>query len=67
VGAQKLVPTLADALKRLREYVVPLEDKHMMGLYGMQTNLSKILLFEYEPEFMKRSVRVIIVNEKLGF
>ena len=67
VGTQKIVPNLEDALKRLREYVVPLEDKRMKSTGASGTVLAKILIFEKEPTFMGRNIRVIFVNEKLGF
>ncbi|MDP3941373.1 MAG: lactate utilization protein [bacterium] len=67
VGAQKIVPTLADAFKRLEEYVYPLENKHMMDLYKVGTNLSKIVVFKKERQKSGRTVRMIIVKEVLGF
>ncbi len=67
VGAQKIVPTVPDAFKRLEEYVVPLEDERMIEEYGSGTMLSKILLFRKENPFMKRDVKMIIVKEPLGF
>lgn len=67
VGAQKIVPTLAEGLKRLTEYVVPLEDKHMRDLYGMGTHVNKILIFKGEASVNKRSVHCILVNEVIGF
>lgn len=67
LGAQKTTPTYEDAMKRLREYVVPLEDKRMKDAGMGGTVLAKILTFEREPEFMGRKVRVILVKEKLGF
>lgn len=67
LGAQKITPTYEDAMKRLREYVVPLEDKRMKDAGMGGTVLAKILTFEREPEFMGRKVRVILVKEKLGF
>ena len=64
VGAQKITASLEEALRRLREHVVPLEDSRVKGL-GMQgTVLSKILIYEKEPW---RNVHVIVINEKLGF
>ncbi len=66
-GAQKIVPTLADALNRLNEYIVPLEDKHMQELYGVNTSVSKILIFNRENPMMGRKVSIILVKEKLGF
>ena len=67
VGAQKIVPTLADAMRRLEEYVVPLEDQNMRQKYGVGTMLSKIVIFKHENPTGGRKVRMIIVNEKLGF
>ena len=67
VGTQKIVPTLDDAFKRLKDYVVPLEDKHMLELYKMNTAIGKMLIFEREAQFNKRSLHIIFVNEKLGF
>ncbi len=67
VSTQKITPTLADAQKRLVEHVVPLEDKRMMGVYGVGTHLSKELIFHWENPMMGRKVRVLFVNEKLGF
>ncbi len=66
-GAQKIVPTLADALNRLNEYIVPLEDKHMQELYGINTSVSKILIFNRENPMMGRKISIILVKEKLGF
>ena len=67
VGAQKLVPNLMEGLKRIEEYVVPLEDVHMMQKYGSGTSLNKIVMFKKENPNMGRTVTVIIVNEKLGY
>ncbi|TSC68853.1 MAG: hypothetical protein G01um101456_463 [Parcubacteria group bacterium Gr01-1014_56] len=67
VSTQKIMPTLADAQKRLREHVVPLEDKRMMAVYNVGTHISKELIFHYEHPMMGRKVRVLFVNEKLGF
>ena len=67
VGAQKIVPDLATAMKRLKEYVVPMEDKHMKALYGFGTNLSKILTFNLENPVTKRKIHLILVKAKLGF
>lgn len=66
-GAQKIAPSYEEAVKRVREYVVPLEDARMKSVGMGGTVLSKILTFEHEPAFMGRTVRLIIVKEKLGF
>lgn len=67
VGAQKIVPSLAEAFTRLEKYVVPLENVHMQEKYGVVTAISKIVVFKQENKMMGRNVHMILVNEKLGF
>ncbi len=67
VGSQKITPTYTDAMKRVRKYVVPLEDERMKSVGMGGTILAKILTLEHEPVFAGRKVRVIIVKERLGF
>jgi len=67
VSTKKIVPTLADAMKRLEEYVIPLEDQNMMTKYNMHTAISKIVIFKHENPMMGRKVRMILINEDLGF
>lgn len=67
IGAQKIVPTLPDAFRRVQEHVIPLEDARMKSAYGYGTMLAKTLILHKENPAMGRKVYVIIVNEKLGF
>ena len=67
VGAQKIVPTLEEAFKRIREYVIPLEEDHMMQKYKVHTTLNKEVVFHGESPYTGRKIRLILVNEKLGF
>lgn len=67
VGVQKITSSLETAIQRLREYVYPLEDERMKSVGMGGSVMSKILILEHEPEFMGRSFKVILVNEKLGF
>lgn len=67
VGAQKIVPNLTEAMKRLEEYVVPLENKQSLVKWGAPTQLNKIVIFKGENPHMGRKIRVIIVKELLGF
>ncbi|MFZ3383005.1 MAG: lactate utilization protein [Candidatus Methanoperedens sp.] len=66
VGTQKIVPTLEEGFKRLREYVAPLEDKRMKSIGYPGTNIGKYLIFERET-LPNRKINLIFVNEKLGF
>lgn len=66
VGAQKLVPDLDSAMKRIYEYVLPLESERARKAYGMErSNVSKILLVtkEINPDRLS----MVIVKESLGF
>lgn len=67
VSTKKIVPTLTDAMKRLEEHVVPLEDKNILEKFNIHTMLTKILIFKRENPMMGRTVRMILVNENLGF
>lgn len=66
VGTQKIVPTVEEGFKRLREYCFPLEDKRMKNLGYPGSLLGKFLLFENEMN-PNRKITLIFVNEKLGF
>jgi len=67
VSTKKIVPTLSDAIRRLMDHVIPLEDKHMKEKYGVGTALNKIVVFNGENLMLKRKVIMILVNEDLGF
>ncbi len=67
VSAQKITPTLAEAVKRLETHVVPLEDARMKAAYGIGTMLSKMLTYHAEGKMSGRKITLIIVKEKLGF
>ncbi len=66
VGTQKIVPTIEEGFKRLREYCFPLEDKRMKSIGYSGSALGKFLLFERETN-ENRKITLIFVNEKLGF
>jgi L-lactate utilization protein LutB len=67
VSTQKIVPTLADAMRRLEEHVFPLENKRLQQASGVESNISKLLIFRKEQAFLGRKIRLILVQEKLGF
>lgn len=66
VGTQKIVPTLGDTFKRLKEYVLPLEDKRMKSVGYPGSTIARMLIFEREI-MPNRKLHLIFVNEKLGF
>jgi L-lactate utilization protein LutC len=65
VGAQKVVPTLEDGLKRLREYSLPMEDARALLAYGVNSGLNKVLIISREVNPGRATV--VLVNEVLGF
>ncbi|MCL5409530.1 MAG: lactate utilization protein [Patescibacteria group bacterium] len=67
VSAKKIVPNLVEAMRRLEEHVVPLENEHMQKLYGTGTSLNKILVFKNENPSLGRKIQMILVQEDLGF
>ncbi len=65
VGAQKLVPSLEDALRRLKEYSYPLEDARMQTAVGRSAQLNQILIFQ--GALQPGRLNMVIVKENLGF
>jgi L-lactate utilization protein LutC len=65
IGAQKIVPDLDAAMRRIEEHVIPLENVRMQGLYGVNTNLSKLLIIN--KEVRPGRFTVVLVREPLGF
>lgn len=67
VGTQKIVSTLDEGMKRLEEYVFPLEDQRIKDVGYGGSQISKIVILKKENPFMKRKVTVLLVKESLGF
>jgi hypothetical protein len=66
VGAQKIVGSLELGIKRIKDYVLPLESERARKAYGVAgSNISKLLIVNREVN--PGRVTVIIVNEVLGF
>ncbi len=66
VGTQKIVSSVEEGLRRVREYCLPLEDKRMKQAGFKGCSIGKILIFEKET-LPFRKVTLFFVNEKLGF
>ena len=64
VGSQKLVPDLKAAMQRLEEHSLPLEHARMQGLYGINSEIKKILIIH--REFRPTRFRVVLVREPVG-
>lgn len=65
VGTQKIVSNLDEGLKRIYDYVLPLEDERAQKAYGMGSNVSKMLIVN--KEITPNRIKIIFVKEKLGY
>jgi len=65
VGAQKIVENLDSGFKRINEYVLPLESERLKKLYGVQSNVSQLLIFSKAVDPTR--ITLIFVGESLGF
>ncbi len=66
VGAQKIVKNLDEAMKRVYDYVLPLESERAKKAYGVAgSNVSKLLVLNKEVK--PGRITMIIVKEKLGY
>jgi L-lactate utilization protein LutC len=65
IGTQKIVSDMDEAIKRVYEYVYPLEDIRAQDAYGIHSNVSKLLIVN--KEINPNRTKVIFVKEKLGY
>ena len=67
-GAQKIAPTLDEAIRRVREYVLPMEDQRQKNASNKNGSfIGRMLILEREPAYLRRNLTLILVNEVLGF
>ncbi len=64
-GTNKIVPTLSDALQRVREYVFPLENARAKRAYGVGSRIGKCVVFEREDR--EGRVFLVLIDENLGY
>lgn len=65
VGAQKIVKNTDEGIKRIYEYILPLEDERARKAYGVGSGVSKLLILNKEKTPGRLSL--ILVGKKLGF
>ncbi|MFI7427758.1 LUD domain-containing protein [Micromonospora sp. NPDC049836] len=65
VGAQKVVPDLATALRRVEEHALPLESARAQVAYGQPSAVNRLLVLNAEPH-PGRAV-VLLLREAVGF
>jgi LUD domain len=65
VGTQKLVRTLADGFRRIREHCLPLESERARQVYGQPSAINKLLTINAEHE--PGRITMVLVKQQLGF
>ena len=65
VGAQKVVPDLSTALRRVHEHALPLENARAQAVYGMPSAVSRLLILNADPRPGRATV--LLLREAIGF
>ncbi|HEX6470205.1 MAG TPA: LUD domain-containing protein [Streptosporangiaceae bacterium] len=65
VGAQKVVPDLSTALRRVEEHCLPLENERAMKVYGVPSAINRLLVLNAEPHPGRGTV--LLLREAIGF
>jgi hypothetical protein len=65
VGAQKVVPDLNTALRRVEDYALPLESARVQAINGQPSAINRLLIINAEP-YPGRGT-VLMLREAIGF
>jgi hypothetical protein len=65
VGAQKVVPDLDTALRRVEDYALPLESARVHAVHGQPSAINRLLILNAEP-YPGRGT-VLMLREAIGF
>ncbi|MGX7678765.1 LUD domain-containing protein [Jatrophihabitans sp. DSM 45814] len=65
VGAQKVVPDLSTALRRVEDHALPLESERALQAYGVPSAVNRLLILNAEPH-PGRGI-VLLLREAIGF
>jgi L-lactate utilization protein LutC len=65
VGAQKVVPDLPAALRRVEDHCLPLENERAMKVYGQPSAVNRVLILNAEPQPGRGTV--LLLREAIGF
>jgi len=65
VGAQKVVPDLSTALRRVEDHCLPLENDRAMQVYGVPSAVNRLLILNAEPHPGRGTV--LLLREAIGY
>ncbi|MCC7554906.1 MAG: lactate utilization protein [Methanoculleus marisnigri] len=64
-GTNKIVPTVDDALRRCRDYCLPLENQRAQRTYGVRSYIGKHVILDHED--VDERVTLVLIRELLGY
>ena len=64
IGSQKIVSDVATAMERLETHVLPLESERMQGIYGIDSEIKKVLITH--KEFSPGRFTFVLIKEPAG-
>lgn len=64
-GTNKVVPTIDDALRRCREYCLPLENQRAQHVYGVGSYIGKHVILDHED--VDGRVTLVMIRQPLGY
>jgi hypothetical protein len=75
VGAQKVVPDLGTALRRVQDHALPLESARAQVAYGQPSAINRLLVLNAEPQSVRDGEQmagsgratVLLLREAIGF
>jgi L-lactate utilization protein LutC len=65
IGAQKVVPDLSTALRRVEDHALPLESARAEAAYGRPSAINRLLILNAEPRPGRGTV--LLLREAIGF
>jgi hypothetical protein len=65
IGAQKVVPDLGAALRRVDDHALPLENQRAQAVYGMPSAVNRLLVLNAEPRPGRATI--LLLREAIGF
>ena len=64
-GAQKVVPDLETALRRIETYAYPLEDRRARAVYGSPSAISEVLIVN--GDLVPGRTRLLLLRQAIGY
>ena len=68
VGTQKIVKNIDEGMRRIQEYIVPLESERIKKVHGLKEYTSTVnKLLTLNRETVPQRIHIVFVEENLGF